>query len=51
VYDLYGERTIAQFVSKKKKSNGVESVPDAIKDAKRMRYAMKSQIVSSMLEI
>jgi 23S rRNA (uracil1939-C5)-methyltransferase len=35
VYDLYtGTGTIAQFVSKKKKSIGVESVPDAIKDAK-----------------
>jgi 23S rRNA (uracil1939-C5)-methyltransferase len=36
VYDLYtGTGTIAQFVSKKaKKVIGVESVPDAIKDAK-----------------
>jgi 23S rRNA (uracil1939-C5)-methyltransferase len=38
VYDLYtGTGTIAQFVSKGKKSNGVESVPDAIKDAKAMQ--------------
>jgi 23S rRNA (uracil1939-C5)-methyltransferase len=35
VYDLYtGTGTIAQFVSKKQKVIGVESVPDAIKDAK-----------------
>jgi 23S rRNA (uracil1939-C5)-methyltransferase len=35
VYDLYtGTGTIAQFVSKKAKVIGVESVPDAIKDAK-----------------
>ena len=36
MYDLYtGTGTIAQFVSKKaKKVIGVESVPDAIKDAK-----------------
>jgi 23S rRNA (uracil1939-C5)-methyltransferase len=35
VYDLYtGTGTIAQFVSKRKKVIGVESVPDAIKDAK-----------------
>jgi 23S rRNA (uracil1939-C5)-methyltransferase len=35
VYDLYtGTGTIAQFVSKNKKNSGVESVPDAIKDAK-----------------
>jgi 23S rRNA (uracil1939-C5)-methyltransferase len=36
-----GTGTIAQFVSKKtKKSNGVESVPDAIKMLKQMRCAM-----------
>jgi 23S rRNA (uracil1939-C5)-methyltransferase len=35
VYDLYtGTGTIAQFVSKRQKVIGVESVPDAIKDAK-----------------
>jgi 23S rRNA (uracil1939-C5)-methyltransferase len=40
VYDLYtGTGTIAQFVSKKsKKSYGVESVPDAIKDANAVMY-------------
>jgi 23S rRNA (uracil1939-C5)-methyltransferase len=38
VYDLYtGTGTIAQFVSKKAKKVGVESVPDAIKDAKAMQ--------------
>jgi 23S rRNA (uracil1939-C5)-methyltransferase len=41
VYDLYtGTGTIAQFVSKSKKVIGVESVPDAIKMLKQMRYVM-----------
>jgi 23S rRNA (uracil1939-C5)-methyltransferase len=49
VYDLYtGTGTIAQFVSKKAKKWWVESVPDAIKMQKQMRYAMKLQIVSSL---
>jgi 23S rRNA (uracil1939-C5)-methyltransferase len=51
VYDLYtGTGTIAQFVSKKKQKKviGVESVPDAIKDAKA--NAVRNEIiVSSML--
>jgi 23S rRNA (uracil1939-C5)-methyltransferase len=35
VYDLYtGTGTIAQFSKKAKKVIGVESVPEAIKDAK-----------------
>jgi 23S rRNA (uracil1939-C5)-methyltransferase len=46
VYDLYtGTGTIAQFVSKKKVI-GVESVPDAIKDAKA--NAVRNEIVSSL---
>ena len=46
VYDLYtGTGTIAQFVSKKaKKVIGVESVPDAIKDAKA--NAVRNEIIN-----
>jgi 23S rRNA (uracil1939-C5)-methyltransferase len=49
VYDLYtGTGTIAQFVSKRQKVIGVESVPDAIKDAKAMQCVTILITASSM---
>jgi hypothetical protein len=47
IYTQEQELLLSLFL-KKQKNGGVESVPDAIKMQKQMRYAMKSQIVSSL---
>jgi hypothetical protein len=47
IYTLERELLLSLFL-KSKKVIGVESVPDAIKMLKQMRYAMKLTIVSFM---